>query len=75
MQGNNVLRWIIGKVEKQADILHGTIFFKVLLEETCCFHVDLERVQRTFRQFLYLNYSVLPVHLIALRKGKGNWKK
>lgn len=37
----NVLRWIIGKIEKQTNVLHGTIFFKVLLKETSSFHVDL----------------------------------
>ena len=38
-----LLRWIIGKIKEQTHILHGTIFFKVLLEETCSFHVDLIR--------------------------------
>jgi len=36
-----IIRGIIGQVQEQTDILHGSIFFKVLFEETSCFHVYL----------------------------------
>lgn len=36
-----LLRGVIGQVEEKADVVHGTIFLKVRLEEASSFHVDL----------------------------------
>lgn len=35
------LRWVISQVQKEADIVHGAIFFKVRFEEPGSFHVYL----------------------------------
>lgn len=35
------LRWVISQVQKEADIVHWAIFFKVRFEEPGCFHVYL----------------------------------
>lgn len=37
------LRRVIGQVQKEADIVHGAIFFKVRFEEPGSFHVYLNR--------------------------------
>jgi len=35
------LRWIIGQVQEQTHILHGSILLEVLFEEASCFHINL----------------------------------
>ena len=35
------LRRIVCEVQKKTRILHGAVFFKVLFEKSCCFHVYL----------------------------------
>ena len=35
------LRWIIGQVQEETYIFHGTIFFKILLEKSGNFHIYL----------------------------------
>ena len=37
------LRWIVGQIEEETHIVHGAIFFKILLEEASCFHVNLSK--------------------------------
>jgi len=34
------LRWIIGQIQEQAHVLHGSVLFKVLLKESSSLHVD-----------------------------------
>lgn len=35
------IRGVVGQVEEQADIVHGTVFFKVRLKEPGSLHIDL----------------------------------
>ena len=42
----SVLRWVVGQVEEQTDVVHGAVLLKVRLEESSGFHVDLEETQK-----------------------------
>lgn len=35
------IRGVVGQVEEQADVVHGTVFFKVRLKEPGSLHIDL----------------------------------
>lgn len=35
------IRGVIGQIEEQTDVVHGTVLFKVRLKEPGCLHVDL----------------------------------
>lgn len=35
------IRWVIGNVQEQTDILHRTILFKILFKETSSLHIHL----------------------------------
>lgn len=35
------IRGVVGQVEEQADVVHGTVFFKVRLEEPGGLHIHL----------------------------------
>lgn len=36
------LRWVVSQVQEQTHILHRTVLFKVLFEESSCLHVHLK---------------------------------
>ncbi len=37
------VRGVVGQVEEQADVVHGTVLLKVGLKEAGCLHVHLEQ--------------------------------
>lgn len=35
------VRGVVGQIEEEADVVHGTILLKVRLKEPGCLHIDL----------------------------------
>lgn len=42
-----ILRGVVGQVQEKADVVHRAILFKIRLEETGSFHVDLREINDT----------------------------
>jgi hypothetical protein len=55
------LRWIIGQIEEQTNIFHGSILLKILLKEPCCFHVDSHRGEDNGKVVVSLGVSMLSI--------------
>lgn len=44
------VRRVVGQVEEQTDVVHGTVLLKVRLKEPRCLHVHLEEGQKNREQ-------------------------
>lgn len=56
------LRWIVGQVQEEADVVHGAIFLKIRLEEASCFHVDLRHQRYKFIKHLGFQHLLEDYH-------------
>lgn len=54
------VRGVVGQVEEQADVVHGTVLFKVRLEEPGGLHIDLGEDNKTAD--LHFQFNVLQVN-------------
>lgn len=49
------IRGVVGQIEEQADVVHGTVFFKVRLKEPGGLHIDLEEDKK---QWIFIFNSI-----------------
>lgn len=49
------IRRVVGQVEEQADVVHGTVFFKVRLKEPGSLHIDLGEYKK---QWIFIFNSI-----------------
>lgn len=47
------IRGVIGQVEEQTHVVHGTVLLKVRLKEPGCLHIDLVEGEKTTFTYIY----------------------
>lgn len=58
------IRGVVGQVEEQADVVHGTVFFKVRLKEPGGLHIDLGQDKQTVD--FHFQFNVLTVNSLII---------
>jgi len=44
------LRWIVGEIQEETDVIHGTVLLEILLEETSRLHVHLQETSQALNR-------------------------
>ena len=55
-----LLRGVVGQIQEQANVIHGTVFLEVRLEEAGSLHVDLEKWKRKYDETIATNPKSQP---------------
>lgn len=68
----SILRGVVGEVQEEADVVHGSIFLKVRLEEASSFHVNLKhQVQKVFGENVPSTRSTIQSSSLKITGFKG----